>query len=223
MRIERVRKASAEVAQIGKRLLRVIAGHERIADEKRSVILQFADLRLRLLHGGNGRRILRVEIVRVSDGEPGQRSGLGSSMGVRVGFDPGIGGGSAKFHELPRHRTQVAGGHEGPLHAVGARSGYFLTRRVVLSRCRFLAGRLRGLMGAGTGGRLFLVRAEVLSCASTPLPSRASTMARTTIWKRLWGFTGFSVARFLRRPDANKSFTKWIPACDICRTRPSVQ
>ena len=25
------------------------------------------------------------------------------------------------------------------------------------------------------------------------------------------------------RPDANKSFTKWIPACDIYRARASVQ
>ena len=144
MRIQRVRKASAEVAQVRKRFFGIIAGHERIADEKCRVILQFADLRLRLLHGGNGRRILGVEVVRVSDGEPGQRSSLGSGMGVRVGFDPSVGGGSAKLHELPGHRTQVAGGHEGPLHAVGARSRYFLTRRVMLGvgRCRLFAGRL---------------------------------------------------------------------------------
>src|ERR1039457_6296141 len=42
----------------------------------------------------------------------------------------------------------------------------------------------------------FFLWAEEVSCASTPLPSKASAMARKTTWKRLWGFTGFSVARF---------------------------
>ena len=37
------------------------------------------------------------------------------------------------------------------------------------------------------------------------------------------GIHRIQCSAILSQPDANKSFTKWIPACDICWARASVQ
>ncbi len=69
----------------------------------------------------------------------------------------------------------------------------------------------------------FLWAVEVLSCARAPLPSRANTMASTTTLEVAVGIHRIQCSAICSRPGANKSFTKWIPDRDICRTRPSVQ
>ena len=137
MIVQRVGKACAEIAQVGKRLFRIVAQHIRVADEECGVVLQFADLRLRSLQRGNCRRILRVKIVRVANGEPGQRAGFGTGMRVRVGFHSGIGGGRAELDQLPRHGPQIIGSHKTAVHLVGAGRRHLLAR-VLRVRGRFL-------------------------------------------------------------------------------------
>ena len=161
MRIERVGKACAKIAEIGEGRIWAVALYVGVADKERGVVFQLADVGLCLLQGGNGGWILGVEIVRVADGKPSQCSCLGAGVGMRVILHSGVSRWSAEFHQLPRHGPQIAGSDEGALHLVRAGCCDLLARTMSASRRRrrFLvrcgrgfvrsAGLLRGRSLAG--------------------------------------------------------------------------
>src|SRR5580704_7625224 len=101
--VERIGKTSPKIAQVGKGRFRAVAQHVRTANEERGIVFEFADLWLRFLHGNDGSRILRVEIMGIADGKPGERRDLRAGVGASIALYSGIGRWSTQLYQLSRH------------------------------------------------------------------------------------------------------------------------
>src|SRR5208337_5584140 len=139
---KRIGKVFAEIGERGKRLGMVRRFQVSVAQVAGNVVSEFAGARLGPVERVNGFAIVVIERVRIADYEPGQRSGICILSGVtaRIGFDSGIGGGSAVLEQLLRHGTKTGGGDKGSPHPAHAGRG-----------CLTL---LPGAGGTGSGGFL---------------------------------------------------------------------
>src|SRR5208337_2390235 len=91
-----------------------------VAEVVGNVVAEFAGSSFGAVERIDRLGIVVVKRAGVANDEPGESAGVFLGMMPRIGFDAGIGGGSAVLQQLLRHGTKAGGGDKGAADAADA-------------------------------------------------------------------------------------------------------
>ncbi len=140
-----VGKVLAEIGKRGERFGIARGFQVGVAQVVGNVVSEFAGAGFGAVERVDSFGIVVIERAGIADDEPGQCSGIFFGVTARIGFDAGIGDGSAVLQQLLRHGTKTGGGDKGPPHPAHARRDGF----TLFPGAGFLSA-------GGSGGFLFV-------------------------------------------------------------------
>ena len=118
---KRIGKILVEIGQRGKRLGIVRRFQIGVAEVVGNVVAQFAGSGLGPVERIDSFAIIVIERAGIADRRARQCSSIFFGMTAGVGFDSGIGGGSAVLQQLLRHGAKIGRGDKGLPHPAHAR------------------------------------------------------------------------------------------------------